>query len=276
MKSFFKRTITVMLLFCLAVSLSGHAAAYKKSPSGWGGITGPGGSDKPVNAEDAQGGDITSWIIVTPYEERDTLPQHHLEVFERSHDAIDMLQFYESLKQRSLLPEEGELSPMAFRDFVPAEPMRSARSPHDVQLSSMVARLAIKENPDHWTGPEYLNVKHLFYVHEYEDRGLIAPPVSLTLDVGAHEHDFLGFFEYVEDDWQKLTFHDNDDGTITFEVNQWGPFVVLYQALEDPAPAPEVHSPQTGDTSLLPLCMAVVAAAGIPALALVCLRKKRA
>lgn len=289
MKFVLKRTVALLLTLCLAVGLSSHGLAYKKSPGGWGGgfgsdasvdpDVGPGGNH-PVSAKDSSGEDVTSWIIVTPYEERNTLPAHHLAAFEKGHEALDMQQCYDHLKRGSVLPEAGELTPMAVRRFAHAEPAPVMPAPRGEE-PYLMRRLAIKENPDHWIGAEYLDVKHEFYVHEYEDRGMIEMPVTLTLHVNAHEHDFLGFFEYVDDDWQKLTFHDNDDGTITFDVAQWGPFAVLYQTMDDPAPdtnpdtKPEVESPQTGESDLLPLCMAAAAVGSIALLAVVCLRKKR-
>lgn len=144
-----------------------------------------------------------------------------------------------------------------------------------VEMSALYNQLALAEleyYPDHH---EHLVVSDLFYVHEFEDRGLISPPVRLSVNAHLSAHAFVQVYEYVDEDWILLPVTNNGDGTITMAAAQWGPFAIVTEVAEPVPSGPNVpSSPQTGFFHLLPGEVVLIAAAAAVAVLLTRRRAK--
>lgn len=216
-----KTILNRIVLFILILSLIGSVTVNAKYvPS-----IEQKGSPEVIEAIDAEGNDVTSWIVVTPYSKRNTLDNEKRSVFVESYRKADSELFYELIKASG---------------------------------ASLPARDASE-----------LMVTDLFNVHEFEDRGLISLPVTLTLDVGLPAHGFVAVFEYVDGQWQLIPATIHVDGSMTITVNQWGPFAIVTNLKQESS---SVHSPQTGVDPVNPLVGFGVAAAA----ALIVLRKRHA
>lgn len=96
---------------------------------------------------------------------------------------------------------------------------------------------------------EELQISDLFYVHEFEDRGLIDLPVTIRLETNLPPHAFLAVYAFVDGEWVLVPSVDNGDGTVTITIDHWGPIAfVTHQKKESHA----VTSPQTGMADPLP------------------------
>lgn len=205
------------------------------------------GAPELVEAIDAAGVDVTSWIIVTPYSQRDTLPSHHNSSFISAYGDVDMNSLYQLILQ-----EAGQTAPRL--SFRPALTGRQT-------AGLLAANQSVPESVDQ------LVVSDLFYVHEFEDRNMIQPAVNIKYKVNLAPHAYLKVFEYVDGEWQLLPHVRNADSTISVQVNQWGSFALVTDLKEESS---AVASPQTG----VALPMLSIAAATVSAISLM-LRKKR-
>lgn len=217
MKAILNRVVLFMMILSLIGSVSVNAKFVPSIEQK--------GSPEVIEAIDAEGNDVTSWIVVTPYSKRNTLDSEKRSVFMESYQKADSRLFYDLLKA------SGASLPV-----------------HDA--SELV-------------------VTDLFNVHEFEDRGLVSLPVTLTLDTQLPARGFVAVFEYVNGRWQLIPAAIHADGSMTITVNQWGPFAIVTNLKQENS---TVHSPQTGVDALNPLVFFGVAAAAV----LVVLRKRYA
>lgn len=217
MKAILNRVVLFMMILSLVGSVTVNAKFVPSIEQK--------GSPEVIEAIDAEGNDVTSWIVVTPYFKRNTLDSEKRSVFVESYQKADSELFYELIKASGV---------------------------------SLPARDASE-----------LMVTDLFNVHEYEDRGMISLPVTLTLDAGLPVHGFVAVFEYVDGQWQLIPAIIHADGTMTITVSQWGPFAIVTNLKQESS---TVHSPQTGvDAVNHQVGFAMV---GLGAAVLVVLRKR--
>lgn len=211
------KEITILVLLCALCTVS-VLAKGNFVPS----IEQKGAPDV-VEAIDANGEDVTSWIIVTPFSDRHTLPDEKQEHFEGAYGDVDMKALHAMLEKEE----------------------------HSIVESH-----------------EHLVVSDLFYVHEFEDRGMIEHPVTVTFDTGLPQHAFVAVYEYVDGQWIRLNVDIVEDASgtmvISVQVNQWGPFAIVTEQRKESS---AVHSPQTGVGSVLPM-------AAVSAVTLLAARKK--
>lgn len=225
--------LTIVLLGAVTVSASFVPSIEQK------------GSPEVNSAIDANGNDVTSWIVVTSYSKRSTLDSGKQSVFEESYRNADRNRFFDLLKSAYSL---------------------SARTTGPVV--TLLSNTNMTNLPVH--DASELVVSDLFNVHEFEDRGMIALPVTLEMSTNLPAHTFTAVFEYVGGQWNNAPAVVHGDGTMTLTVNQWGPYAIVTNLKQESNLVP---SPQTGVESALPLvCVGIVGAAAL----LLVLRKRNA
>lgn len=95
--------------------------------------------------------------------------------------------------------------------------------------------------------PEKLAVTDVFYVHEKNDSGSIELGTKVTITYNVSPNRFVQIFYFDGKKWVPVETTVNGDGTITFQVDAFGPYLILTNTVNEVGPggyAPA--SPQTG------------------------------
>lgn len=224
----------LLCLFCTEVS----AESYLPSVT----------PQKPVitEATDANGNDVTDLLVVTPYVERGEMQDYKVEHFEVAYGEMSWEMIAEVLED-TLTPE------MNYRNLM---------------------------------------VERLFYIHERDDMGIVELPATVKLATNIPKNQYCEVITFWEDSsitpfspnqrmapaptgihaWQWIPSVNNGDGTITVEVDHYGPYATVFYRVQENPTTPDTpgaggaeggdsqkipHSPQTGEPeNLLPLLFA--------------------
>lgn len=124
------------------------------------------GAPEILEAIDASGKDVLSWVIVTPYSQRHTLPDHHNDSFIDAYGEVDTKELYQILvNSKEKVPESAEQLVVTDLFYV-----------HEFEDREMI------ENPVEVTFQTKLGPHAYVKVFEYVDGEWQLLPVTLHAD----------------------------------------------------------------------------------------------
>lgn len=94
----------------------------------------------------------------------------------------------------------------------------------------------IAKQIDKKVDPENLSVTDLFYVHEENDSGTIELGVQVTIKYDASPKRIVEVFYFDGSKWVKVEAVNNGDGTVTFVVNAYGPYMIVTNTVKEVLP----------------------------------------
>lgn len=250
MKQLFSKVLAGLLVVCtmaVAAAAEGNfvpSVEYKGAP-------------ELMDAVDASGSDVTSWVIVTPYSQRHTLPDHHTDHFDNAFSDVDMKTLYRMLEEAEHdLPESDEHLVISDLFYVHEfEDRQMIQLPVTVTFQTTLGPHAYLKVFEYINGewqilPVTISAGQKPLRASANDTAAIMPLGAMTLraapQAAGQIMPLAAPGEFV---------------TITAQVNQWGPFAIVTDITEESSAVP---SPKTGaDHSMLGVVIAIAACAGL-------------